>query len=173
MHGGVDYFENLEVIDSHSSDERKVVVTVYEQLTGLVLEVFELRSNHYETTETLEQVFEELGFVRKPDDEIARIRDKYEKEESVAKIGKTEKDLNDGQLREHLMNEAWKAAEALQQSKEGDELNHLSNQIKKLRQQINPTEEVFKHIEELQQERLLLLRQQMLTRQFQVDTGRI
>jgi hypothetical protein len=83
--------------------------------------------------------------------------------------------LQDGQLRAHLLNQAWKAVDALQNPGPGDELSLLSAQIKELKQQQQqqPTEETTQRIKQLEQERILLLRQGMLKKQFQMPPERI
>lgn len=173
LEGGAEAFEDLTVVDFPGNTTRKTVLTVYDQPTGQVREVLELQPIHYNTTESLEGLLLEMGFVRKSQDEIARIQAKYRKQAEEANVGKSGKDLRDGELREHLMNEAWNAAEALKRSSYGDELNELSRQIKDLKQIMYPTEEIMASIKDLEQKRLLLLRQQMLTRQFQIPPEKI
>jgi hypothetical protein len=82
-------------------------------------------------------------------------------------------ELHDGQLRAHLLNQAHKAAASLKNLGPGDELSLLSARIKELKQQNDPEEETKESIKKLEQQRILLLRQGMLKRQFQMPPERI
>jgi len=170
--GGAESFENLVVIDSPKRT-RKTILTVYHRATGKAQHVMELQSHHYQTRETLEALLLGLGFVLKSDDEIEQIQAKYRKQAQLVAVGKTKSELDDGETRQYLMTEAWKAAEALKQPGEMEEINKISKQIKHLKQQSSPTENTMASIKELEQKRTLLLRQQMLQLQFQIPPERI
>ncbi len=74
--------------------------------------------------------------------------------------------LSNHDVRERILKNAWEAAEGV---KDGD-IAELSQQIQELKRQLNPDEV---KLQELEEQRILMLRQRMLVRQFRITPERI
>ena len=157
-YGGAEAFHNVEI---NFNRGRKATLTIYHD--GIEQEKVDLKS--LGTQEKMHQMMLDKGFVLKSEEEIAMIKEQGLKhkaaEERIQAFAKDETEKR----RATILEEQRYRAETFHGSTKGDELTKLTQRIKELKKD-GGNEELLK---ELEQRRVEIMRQEMLSRQYQLQ----
>jgi hypothetical protein len=143
------------------SRDHKAVLSIYHD--GVEYEKVELQE--IGTEEGMHQMMLDKGFVLKSDEEVASIKAKGQQSKNEIKNlrEKVQEDVH--QKKEAIIEEQRHRAETFHGSPKGDELTRLTRRIKELRNEGGDDET----IKELEQRRVKLMREEMLSRQYQLQ----